>query len=315
MDNIQTNYSVRTLTPVGYGCEASLLHPHSSGRPPSPARMLCIVTGILLMTLIAALPASAMEVYGISKPSSYASLGFSVAGRVVSVLVKDGDFVSPGDVLAEQDGGVLDARIAQLRLEAASMVEVDASRAELAQREQDVKKISQAHQKGAATDLELERAELEVVISRFRVQAAQEKREMAALKLAETQEERKQLFLRSSIQGRVENLALTVGEAPRPMEPVLVVVNCDPLWIEVPLPLMQAATLSSDDKVTVRFLDGTIENAGILFIASVADAASETVAVRLALPNPANRRAGERVSIVLPGQGLASAERALPPEL
>ncbi len=242
-----------------------------------------------------------MEFYGISKPSSHASLGFNVAGRVSAVMVKDGDHVSPGDILAEQDGSVLDARIAQLRLEAKSMVEVEASQAELAQREQDVKKIDQAHRKGAATDLELERAELEVVISRYRVQAAREKREMSALKLAEAEEERKQYTLRSSIKGRVENLVLTVGEAPRPMEPLLSVVNCDPLWIEVPLPLSYAAPLSVGGRVTVKFPDGSSGKAEILFIASVADAASDTVAVRLTMANPDNRRAGERVAIFMDG--------------
>lgn len=251
--------------------------------------------------------AAAVEFYGISKPSSQASLGFSVSGRVTSVKVKDGDYVSPGDILAEQDVSVLDARIAQLRHEANSMVEVEASQAELTQREQDVKKITQAHGKGAATDLELERAKLEVVISRYRVKAAEEKREMAALKLAEAEAERKQYVLSSSIQGRVENLVLTVGEAPKPMEPILVVVNCNPLWIEVPLPLMRAASLKQDAEVTVRFQDGSDDKAKVLFIASVGDAASDTVPVRLVMPNPDNRRAGERVGILLPGADVAVA--------
>lgn len=261
----------------------------------------CLAALCLLAALAAPPSARAVEFYGISKPSSLASLAFGVAARTTSVLVKDGDVVSPGDVLAEQDGSVLDARIAQLRLEANSQVEVEASRAELAQREQDLKKIDQAHQKGAATDLELERAELEVVISRYRVQAAREKKEMAALKQKEAEEERKQYTLRSSIKGRVEKLALTVGEAPRPMEPVLTVVNCDPLWIEVPLPLGRAAPLAEGGRVAVKFPDGTSGTADILFIASVADAASDTVEVRLSIANPANRRAGERVAIFLDG--------------
>lgn len=257
-----------------------------------------LAAAVLLAGFSAA--ASAVECYGISRPSSQASLGFTVSARVTTVMIRDGDAVGPGDLLADQDVSVLDARIAQLRLESESDVELDAAKAELVQREQDQKKIGQAHAKGAATDLEFERAELEVVISRFRVKAAEEKKSMAALKLGEAEVERKQYFLRSSIKGRIENLKLTAGEAPKPMEPVLMVVNCDPLWIEVPLPLAHASSMSEGREVAVRFHNGDTERAKVLFITSVADSASETVGVRLVLPNPKNRRAGERVTVVIP---------------
>lgn len=259
----------------------------------------------LFLVLVASLSAypitsSAMEYYGISKPSSEAAIGFSVPGRVTAVLIKDGDQVKPGDLLAEQDGSVLDARIEQMRLEAGSSVEIDASKAALAQREQEVKKIKQAHEKGSATDLELERAELEVVISRFRVKAAEEKRDMAVLKLKEAEAERNQLYLKSSVPGRIEKLRLELGEAPKPMEPVMLIVNCDPLWIEVPLPLADATALKPGMDVKVRFPDGSRGDGRVLVISSVADAASETVSAKLTMPNPENRRAGERVGIILP---------------
>ena len=247
--------------------------------------------------------AAGMDHYGISKPSSEAALGFSVPGRVIAVRVEDGVQVKPGDLLAEQEGKVLDARIAQMRLEAESRVEIDAAKAALEQREQDLEKILQAHDKGAATDLELDRARLEVVISRYRVTAAEEKRDMAVLKLREAEAERDQLYLRSSIAGRIEKLRLVVGEAPKPMEPVLMVVNCDPLWIEAPLPLAAAIGLKPGMEAGIRFPDGSSGTATVLVISSVADAASETVSARLTMANPSSRRAGERVTITIPGAG------------
>ena len=280
-------------------------HRSFDGRKLAAGRGLLAVCAVFAALCFFAAGIPAAEFYGISRPSSQASLGFGVSGRVTAVLVEDGDFVEPGDVLATQNVAVLDARIAQLKLEAESMVEIEASKAELVQREQDVKKISQAHKKGAATDLELERAELEVVISRYRVKAAEEKKAMAGLKLAEAEEERTLYVLKSSIRGRVENLVLTVGEAPRPNEPVLAVVNCDPLWIEVPLPIADAAPLKTGMEMTVRFQDGGVDKAKVLFIASVGDAASDTVPVRLVMPNLGNRRAGERVGIVLSGEAAA----------
>ena len=259
---------------------------------------------VLMILVVSAVVCHAfgMEYYGISRPSSQAMLSVTTAGKVTRVLVVDGDFVKPGDLLAEQDGSVLDARIEQLRLEGASTVEIDASRAELAQREQDLKKIGQAHEKGAATDLERERAELEVVISRYRVKAAEEKHLMAALKLKEAEAERNQLQLASSVTGRVEGLRLVEGEAPRPNEPVMTVINVDPLWIEVPVPLARVDELSVGTELPVRFPNGTTGVARVLFISLLADAASETLAVRLGMPNPELRRAGERVGIILPSE-------------
>lgn len=263
-----------------------------------------VALGILFCLLLPLLAAQApgAEFYGISRPSSEAALSFTLAGRVTRVLVVDGDFVEPGGLLAEQDGSVLDARMEQFRLEAESTVEIEASKAELAQREQDLKKIRQAHEKGAATDLEHERAQLEVVISRYRVKAAEEKRDMAVLKLKEAEAERKQYYLTSSVRGRIEKLHLVEGESPRQMEPVLTVVNCDPLWIEVPLPLAEADRLSVGDEVMVKFPNSGTGKANVLFISSIADAASETLTVRLTMANPEWRRAGERVGIILSGK-------------
>ena len=288
------------VLPLLHLLEEGFSYPTSTPFPTRPPRRPeHVYRGI---SILLALPAvgQALECYGQSHPSSQALLGFTVSGRVTEVMVRDGDFVNPGDVLAEQDGSVLDARIAQYHLESESVVEIEASKAELAQREQDLKKIRQAHDKGAATDLELEQAGLEVVISEFRVKAAEEKKAMAGLKLAEAEEEREQLYLKSPIKGRIESLKLTAGEAPKPMEPVLMVVNCDPLWIEVPTPLAQATPLEQGRELTVRFPDGGSEQAEVLFISSVADSASDTVAVRLVLPNPDNRRAGERITVILP---------------
>ena len=68
--------------------------------------------------------------------------------------------------------------------------------------------------RGAATDLELERAALEVTIGGFRVTASKEKRTMATYHLEEMQAERDLLSLRSPIDGKIGKLQGETGEAP-----------------------------------------------------------------------------------------------------
>lgn len=262
--------------------------------------MTSAIVSILFLFWFSFHHAEAVELYGISKPSAEVAMGFTAPGRVAAVNVPAGGRVKAGDVIAEQDSQVLDARIQQIALESASTVEVDAAKAELAQRRQELVKISQVHEKGAATDLELERAELEVVIGGFRVTAAEEKRLMASHRLEELRAERDLLFLKSPIDGIVEKLQIETGESPQSMEPVVLIVNCDPLWIEVPAPLPAAAHMNINDEIAIIYPDKSAGVGKVAVISQVADSASETVLIRIDVPNPAWRRAGERVGILLP---------------
>lgn len=260
-------------------------------------------TAITLCVFSAAIGSAAhgLEVYGISKPSAEVGMGFTSAGRVASVNVQVGDAVKAGDVIAEQDCRVLDARIKQVALEATSTVEIDAARAELAQREQELVKISQVHEKGAATDLERERAELEVTIGKFRVSASEEKRELASYRLEELRAERDMLAIKSPVDGYVEKLLIEAGESPQAMEPVVWIVDCDPLWIEAPVPFAAIAEIAIGDMLDVMFpMEETPEKGTVAVISRVADSASETVLVRIDVPNQRGRKAGLRVRIFLP---------------
>lgn len=241
----------------------------------------------------------ASELYGISRPSAEVAMGFTTPGRVLSVHVKQGERITAGGLIAQQDGSVLDARIRQVKLESESVVETEAAKAELAQREQELAKISQVHERGAATDLERERAELEVIISRFRVTAAEEKRLMATHRLEELQAERELLYLRSPVDGVVEKLQVEAGEAPQAMEPVVWIVDCQPLWIEAPAPFPVANTMKVGDSVDLLFSDGGRETAAIAVVSMVADSASETVLIRIDAANTAGRKAGERVRVIV----------------
>jgi RND family efflux transporter MFP subunit len=244
----------------------------------------------------------ALELYGISKPSAEVAMGFTSPGRVAAVNVRVGEKVKAGDVIAELDGRVLDARIKQASLESGSSVEVDAAKAELAQRKQELVKISQVHEKGAATDLERERAELEVVIGGFRVAAAEEKRLMASYRLEELRAERELFILKSPADGIIEKLQIEAGETPQAMEAVVLVVDCDPLWVEVPVPIGIVSGMTIDDKIEIMYPDNSSDSGTVAVISQVADSASETVLVRIDVPNPARRGAGERVRILLPGE-------------
>lgn len=248
-----------------------------------------------LLTLVVPSLLNAGELYGISKPSAEVALSFTLQGRIADVRAKEGDRVLPGQTIAIQDTAIIEARIRQVRLEAESRVEVEAAKAESLQREQEVQKIAQAHEEGAATDLELERARLEVEIALLRMAAAEEKQAIASHRLEEMLVEKELHYLRAPTAGTIERLQMEPGEAPPAFEPIALLVSNNPLWIEVPVPLRVADTISPGDEIAFVFPDGD-EGVGVaIAIATVADPASETVLLRFAMDNPSNRRSGERV--------------------
>ena len=88
------------------------------------------------------------------------------------------------------------------------------------------------------------------------------------------------------------------GESVEQQTKVIRVVSIDPLWIEVPVPLETARTLKLGNTARVKFADLKDAQQGkITHIAAVADAASDTLQVRLEVPNSALRPAGERVRV------------------
>jgi outer membrane protein OmpA-like peptidoglycan-associated protein len=78
------------------------------------------------------------------------------------------------------------------------------------------------------------------------------------------------------------------------------VVKIDPLWIDVPVPLAQAKQLALGQGVSITFPGGGTAKSSkgrIIHVSSVADAASDTLRVRIEVANPVGRPAGERVSV------------------
>ena len=123
---------------------------------------------------------------------------------------------------------------------------------------------------------------------------------MAAYQLEEMQAERDLLYLKSPLDGIIEKLQVETGEVMQAMNPVVLVVNCDPLWIEVPVPLAIAAGMRVGDELRISYPDKNAGTGKVAVISRVADSASETVLVRIDAPNPEWRRAGERIRITLP---------------
>lgn len=243
------------------------------------------------------------RIEAITKPSKDVILSFVRPGRVAEVLVKEGDKVKAGQVLVRLDDEAEQEQLAQLKADAEDEVHLKAAEAKLAQAKVDLKKMEEAFQKKAATELEIEHARLDMIISELSLALTRFEQSQKKRKFREATIRIEQMKMLCPIDGIVERVLVEPGESADALERIVQVVSIDPLWVDVPVALSVARDLKrGTDNAVVEFesrqADRPVRSPGtIAHIAAVADSASGTLTVRVEVPNKASRPAGEHVYV------------------
>lgn len=271
----------------------------------------CVATGIICVVLFSVLSLEPLmggaapsdsRVRAITNPSSDITLSYVQPGRIAKVHFTEGAWVKVGQVLVQQDDAVEQIQLAQLKAASDDTTQIQASDASLAQKKVDLQKLEKAAAQNAATELEVEHAKLSVKMAELSLKLARFEHEQAQRKYDEVKMQVEKMRLASPIDGRIEKIHVEAGESINALTDVVRVVQIDPLWIDVPVPLIQAMDLSAGKMAKVLFPNpnrASVEGS-IVYIAAVADAASGTLLVRIEVPNKSNRPAGEHVEIIFP---------------
>ena len=262
--------------------------------------ILLMTVALAVLTILCPASARAAETEAITGPSRDIALAFVTTGRLDVVLVDEGDAVEAGQVLARLDDGPERIEIDRLRAQAEDRTRIEAALAELAQKRVDLNKLRSARAKGAVTDWEIEHVTLGVRIAELSLKAAELEHEQFRRRYAQAVSQLDRMCIQAPIAGRVEKVGLQPGEAAKTLGPVIQLVLTDPLWVEVPVPLDQAGELGEGNPAWVSFpgeAPSEPANGRIIHVASVADAASETLRFRIEVANPGKRPAGERVRV------------------
>lgn len=267
------------------------------------------LSAFCLATALAAMASAGLGegIEGITRPSEDITLSFTRSGQIREVLVKEGDQVKAGQVLVQQDDAAEQAQLEQLKAQAEDMIRIKAAEAQTEQKKVDLKKLQQAAERGAATELEVEHARLDVTIAELSTELAKFERDQARGKYKETKLLVDRMRLESPIAGKVEQVNVERGESIDALKEVVRVVKIDPLWIEMPAPRGVADVLSCGQTARVEFPPAPLSpgekryaEGKVTYIAAVADSASETRTVRVEVPNRFSRPAGDRVMVFFP---------------
>jgi RND family efflux transporter MFP subunit len=210
---------------------------------------------------------------GYTEPYRLITVSAGEAGVIGEVLVKEGDRVKQGQVLARLDTAVLAAELEIARAEARLAATRRARVAELSQQTR-------------VTPEESEKAATEVTIKEAQV------RKIEAMIEART--------MRSPVDGVVTEIKRDPSESVSVSSPhVLTVVQIDKLAANLFLPPARTATLKVGDRLDLTLLDtGATVSATVDFVSPITDAASGTVRVKFTIENAGGQlRSGARCTL------------------
>ena len=245
----------------------------------------------------------------VTRPSADITMSFVQPGRIAAVHLKEGDVVKADQALVQQDDAAEQVLLTQLAAQCEDMTQIRAGEASLAQKRVDLQKLEKAAAGNAATALEVEHSKLDVRIAELSLELARFQHEQDLRKYHEQNIRVRNMQLRSPIDGSIEKIEVEVGESVNTTTEAIQVVQIDPLWIDVPVPLPQAIGLKAGGAAQVAFESSSkpakaeptsasvVAQGKIIFVAAVADAASGTLRVRIEVPNKARRPAGEHVIV------------------
>ncbi|MBW6493249.1 MAG: efflux RND transporter periplasmic adaptor subunit [Burkholderiaceae bacterium] len=261
---------------------------------------------LAIFSLAASSGTSYANPYGcLIEPNKMVEVRSPVEGIIEAVMVKRGDQVRAGQVLAQLDSSVENAaaELGRYRSKVSGRIAVAKSRLDYATKK--LQRLEQLQAQNYVTAQMRDEAAAEKRIAEDELREAGEGLEIAGYEYRHAQTVLKRRTLRSPFDGVVVDRMLNPGdlaEAGTGRKAILKLAQVEPLRVETVLPVEAFGKLKKSSKAEVipEGLGGRYA-ATVVVIDSVFDSASGTFGVRLQLPNPKGKLpAGIRCRVDFP---------------
>jgi len=217
----------------------------------------------------------------------------SAEGVVEEVLVRRGDVVKKGALLARLSSGPERATLNLARSRATMEGELKAAAARVDLAKKKWERADELHKRAFVSANAKDEAEAEYRLANEQFRAMQESRLLAELEVKRAEEVLAQRTIHSPVNGVVVALLLNPGElaSSNQKDPILKLMEIDPLHVELVLPISQFGKIKRGQRARVSPEQpiGGSYTAQVEVVDMTVDAASGTFGVRLTLPNPGNR--------------------------
>jgi len=216
-----------------------------------------------------------------------------VEGVIESILVRRGEGVKKGTLLATLSSGPERAALELARSRAGMVGELKSAEARVELTRKKWERAAELQKKNFVSANARDEAEAEYRLATEQLRAASENRQLAELDVARAREVLAQRSLRSPVDGVVVDVMLRPGElmSSNQKDPIMKLVEIDPLNVELVLPVSQYGRVKVGQLAEVRPEEpvGGRHRARVEVVDPTMDAASGTFGVRLRLANPGNR--------------------------
>jgi RND family efflux transporter MFP subunit len=248
----------------------------------------------LLAVLVMGVPAGAAEIDAMVAKSSclidanqIVKLSSSTQGTLSRILVKRGDHVKSGQVVAELESDVEQAMYEAADLRAKSDAVIRAREAEKVNAERKLERQRQLMAKSVISPQILEDAETAAVVAKFAGEQAKLDQQLAASETKRLQATIERRTVRSPVDGVVTKIDLHEGNSADPPVTLATIAENRPLLVEIYLPIDVYPYVQIGMNLEVRPQDpiGGTYVASILTKDPQIDSASGTFRVTLKLPN------------------------------
>jgi RND family efflux transporter MFP subunit len=233
----------------------------------------------------------ANNVDSFTEPYRTINVSSAEQGVITKLLVKEGDTVHVGQLLATLDTDVLEAAMEIAKVSKESMGRIKSAQAAAELKKDRFKKLQDLQADGHAHAEEVSHAKTELEIAEAELLAAKEEQKIKELEYARigTQIEHRKII--SPIDGIVTKLHKEVSEQVAATDPiVLTLVQCDRLTVVFPVAAAEVNRFSVGQKVAVNFPGDTAAAKGsIETVSQVTDPESGTVRVKVIIDNAQKR--------------------------
>ena len=238
---------------------------------------------------------------GFTEPYADILLAASEMGTLSEIMVKDGDQVKSGQLLAKVDDGVLQASLAVAKAGMQAEGELRSAQTQLDLKKVELEKLNELFGRQHASQKELDRAKGEIAISEARIQSVREELQVRALEYARIEAQLKQRQIVATIDGVVVEVRKDRGEFVSPSDPVVVrVVQLDPLLVVFSVPSNRRDEVQAGETVSMQIGESAEQAQGLVeYVSPTTDASSGTFRVKIQLPNPGMKLHGGEKSVLL----------------
>ncbi|MBJ3783488.1 efflux RND transporter periplasmic adaptor subunit [Devosia sediminis] len=226
------------------------------------------------LTLAPATLTETVKVTGTLVPAQRSEIASQASGRVMAVMVRPGDTVNEGDVLAQIDRASLELQLTQQQATAG------ATRAQLQSSQQQLERTEQLAGQGLATPSALEQARSATAALEAQLEALESGVETAQLALDNA-------TVKSPLSGIVSARSVEPGQTIQAGTPLFTVVNLDKMEFDAAASVNSSARVAAGQTavVTVTGLDGQQFTGQVSRVNPVALTGTRTVPIYIDLDN------------------------------